>query len=378
MRTILLAASAVLMAAPAAAHEPQPAQAKPKQTILTEAGPVAVHVVTDQLESPWGFDFLPDGRMIVTEEDSAQLHFVTPGGEVSPAVAFPRAVFTEGQGGLLDVALAPDFARSGHVYISFAEPGADNSAGTALARARLEDDRLRDVEVIFRQQPKVEGPNHFGGRIVFDDDGHVFLAMGERFKKEPAQNISNTLGTVVRLNRDGSIPEDNPFVDQPGEEAIWTYGHRNIEAAAMMPGAGAVHVAEMGPMGGDEINRLEPGANYGWPLVSEGIFYNGEPIPDHGSRPDIEGAEYYWLPSISPSGMVFYEGEMFPEWRGSALVGGLNVHGLERVRIADKSWERIPLGARIRDVSVAADGSVYVLTNGEGEGLWRLSAMGRD
>lgn len=233
--------------------------------------------------------------------------------------------------------------------------------------------------MIFREEPWITGPNHFDGRIVFDRQGHLFLTLGERFQFQPAQDLSNHLGTIVRLNRDGSIPRDNPFVGRPNAEAaIWSYGHRNSESAALDPATGALWVAEMGPLGGDELNRPEAGRNYGWPVVSWGINYDGTTIPKPPTHPEFADAAKEWTPVIAPSGMLFYTGDVFPAWRGSALIGGLVTHGLVRVKIDGNKVtgeERIPLGARIRDVEQGPDGMVYVLTDRDDGNVWRLAPL---
>jgi glucose/arabinose dehydrogenase len=346
------------------------------QTIDTEAGPVTVDpVVADGLRYPWGMAFLPDGRLLVTERGGA-LRIVGRDGSVSAPLSGTPSVFSQGQGGLLDVALDPDFGSNRLVYLSYAESG-DGGASTALGRGRLEGDAIRDFQVIFRQQPKVPGPNHFGGRIVFGPEGMLFLTLGDRFKGEPAQDLSDHLGTVVRIRPDGSVPDDNPFADRPeARDEIWSYGHRNIESAAMHPDTGALWIAEMGPQGGDELNRPEAGRNYGWPVVSWGEHYDGTPIPDPPTHPEFAESLIHWTPVIAPSGMAFYTGEAFPEWQGSILIGGLMAHGIVRVMLDGgevAGEERIPLGARIRDVEQAPDGTVYVLTDQSEGDVWRLS-----
>ncbi|TGN61814.1 PQQ-dependent sugar dehydrogenase [Paracoccus liaowanqingii] len=348
------------------------------QTVETEAGAIAVTNVAGGLDHPWAMAFLPDGRMLVTQR-SGSLVIVTQDGEISSPLEGTPDVFNEGQGGLMDVAFAPDFADSSRVYLSFAESGEGNTAGTALGHGRLVDDRIEDFEVIFRQEPKVEGGAHFGNRIAFSPDGHIYLALGERFKFDPAQDLSNHLGTIVRLNPDGSVPGDNPFTEQDDAEgAIWSYGHRNIEAAAVHPDSDDLWVAEMGPSGGDELNVIEAGANYGWPNVSWGQHYSGEPIPDPTTEPQFADAVHQWTPVISPSGMIFYSGEMFPEWQGDALIGGLSSNELVRVELDDQefvSQERISIGARVRDVKQGPDGAVYVLTDQSDGNVWKISPM---
>jgi glucose/arabinose dehydrogenase len=348
------------------------------ESVETSAGPVQVQAVAEDLSHPWGMAFLPDGRLLVTEK-TGSLRIIGPDGAVSDPVPGTPEVFDEGQGGLMDVALAADFAESGHIYLSFAEPGPEGTAGTALGRGRLAEGRLEDFTVIFRQEPKVAGDKHFGNRIVIGPDGHVFLALGDRFQFEPAQDPSTHLGAIVRLNPDGSAPDDNPFRSRNGAQAaLWSFGHRNIEAAAIDPATGHLWVAEMGPLGGDELNRPRAGANHGWPLVSWGRHYDGRDIPDPTTRPDLADAVRHWTPVISPSGMVFYTGDRFPAWAGSAFIGGLSANQLVRVVIDGETAgeeERIPLGARIRDVEQGPDGALYVLTDGEDGDLWRLTPM---
>jgi glucose/arabinose dehydrogenase len=362
----LVLATAVLRFPPAMAEV---------QTVSTQAGSVAVTTLANGLDHPWGMAFLPDGRLLITER-AGTLRILNTDHTLSQPLKGTPEVFHRGQGGLLDVALDPAFSTHHLVYLSFAEPG-PGGASTAVGRGKLEEDRLSDFKVIFRQQPKVEGPNHFGGRIVFSPEGKLFLTLGERFKFDPAQQLSNHLGTVIRINQDGSMPEDNPFIGQDdAEDAIWSYGHRNIEGAAIDPETGKLWIVEMGPRGGDELNQPAAGRNYGWPVVSWGKHYDGTDIPDPSTHPEFADAVIHWIPSISPSGMAFYTGEMFPNWRGSALIGGLSSRGLVRVSINGeqaKEVERISLGARIRDVEQGPDGAVYVLTDQDNGKVWRLS-----
>lgn len=327
------------------------------------------------LNHPWGMAFLPDGRLLVTER-SGQLRILDNDNTLSEPVPGVPEVFNRGQGGLLDVALDPDFENNHYVYLSFSEPGSGNTASTALGRGKFEDDELNSFTVIFRQEPKLDGPNHFGGRIAFSQDGAIFLTMGERFKFDPAQDLSNHLGTIVRIKPDGTVPDDNPFVGQENAKSeIWSYGHRNIEAAAFDPATGKLWIAEMGPRGGDELNQPEKAKNYGWPVVSWGEHYDGRDIPDPPSRPEFADAEIHWTPVISPSGMEFYDGDMFPEMEGNMLIGGLTSQGIVRVEVDDdeaREVGRIDLGARIRDVEQAPDGSIYVLTDQNSGNVWRL------
>jgi glucose/arabinose dehydrogenase len=267
---------------------------------------------------------------------------------------------------LLDVAIDPNFKDNRLVYLSYAESGR-GGASTAVARAELGADGLQDAHVIFRQTPRVHGPNHWGSRLVFARDGTLFVTLGERFKFGAAQDLSNTLGKIVRINPDGSIPKDNPFVGKEGARPeIWSYGHRNVQGAAIHPETGALWADEMGPLGGDELNIAEAGKNYGWPLVSWGSHYDGRPIPKPPTRPDLAAPIYYWNPVISPSGMTFYTADAIPAWRGSLLLAGLSAKALVRLTLAGEKVtgeERIPMGARIRAVRQAPDGSIHLLTD---------------
>lgn len=337
-----------------------------KPTVRTAAGDIVIKTLAKELNHPWGMAILPDERLLFTER-AGTLRILEKDSTISEPLLGTPEVFAVGQGGMLDVALDPDFQQNNYIYLSFSEPGQDSTATTALGRGIFENDRIRDFEIIFRMEPKVEGPNHFGGRIIFTPQGQIMLTLAERFKFDPAQDPSNHLGTIVRINPDGSVPQDNPMIeDGEARDEIWSYGHRNIEAAAIHPETGDLWVAEMGPMGGDELNRPQAGKNYGWPLVSWGKHYDGEDIPDPDTRPEFEDAVLTWTPTISPSGMIFYDGEMFPEWNGSMMIGGLTSTGIVRVEVKGqdaRETERIPLGARIRDVEQAPDGSLYVLTD---------------
>lgn len=346
-----------------------------ERTVETQSGPLAVETVARGLEHPWGLAFLPDGRMLVTERPG-RLRIVSRDGKISEPLRGLPKVFAESQGGLLDVALDPNFASNRLVYVSFAEPG-QGGASTAVARGRLDDNSLADVQVIFRQSPKVSGGNHFGSRLVFARDGKLFVTMGERFKFDPAQDPSTHLGAIVRINTDGSAPDDNPFVGrQDARPEIWSYGHRNIEGAALNPDTGALWAHEMGPRGGDELNIPEAGKNYGWPLVSWGEHYDGADIPKPPTRPDLAAPIHHWTPVISPSGMAFYTADLIPGWRGNLLIGGLSARGIVRLtldgqRVAGE--ERVSLGVRIRDVRQGPDGAVYALTDESDGKLLRLA-----
>lgn len=368
-----LTACAVMLILGAAA----PALAQ-QRTLSTAQGPVTVESVASGLERPWAMAFLPDGRLLVTERPG-RLRIVTRDGNISAPLSGTPKVFAQEQGGLLDVALAPDFASSRTIYLSFAEPG-DGGASTAVARARLDGETLQDMRVVFRQEPKVDGGKHFGSRLVFDRGGNLFVTLAERFKFDPAQDLTNHLGTIVRVQSDGAVPTDNPFVGRSDvKPEIWSYGHRNIQAAALHPQTGALWVAEMGPKGGDELTIPKAGANYGWPLVSKGSHYDGKVIPDPDTRPDLGQSIYYWTPVIAPSGMSFYDGALFPHWNGNLLIGGLVSQGVVRLVLDGERVEReerLALGARVRDVRQGPDGAVYVLTDENRGQLLRLVPKG--
>lgn len=356
---------------------PSLALAQPGESIQSQAGAIRVETLAEELVHPWGMAFLPDGRLLVTERAGRLRILDTDHGLSEPVGGVPE-VFNKGQGGLLDVALHPEFGSNRWVYLSYAEPG-DEGASTALGRGRLEKGRLENFEVIFRQEPKVSGENHFGGRIIFAEQGTLFLTLAERFKFDPAQDLSNHLGTIVRLNHDGTIPPDNPFLNQKNAKGeIWSYGHRNIESAAIHPETGDLWVAEMGPRGGDELNLIAAGKNYGWPEVSWGKHYDGRDIPDPPSQPEFTGSVTQWTPVITPSGMVFYTEDVFSAWQSSALIGGMTAQGLVRVSIEGQEVtgeERIPLRARIRDVEQGPEGVVYVTTDQENGRVMRLKPL---
>ena len=337
----------------------------------TEGPSIQVQTVADGLSHPWALAFLPDGSMLVTEREG-NLRHVSDG--VSDPIAGVPDVDSRGQGGLLDVAIDPRFEENRLVYLSFAEAG-DGGNGTAVARGTLSEDygTLENVEVIFRQQPKVESELHFGSRLVFDRDGFLFITLGERSHEQfrgQAQELNSHLGKIIRVNPDGSVPDDNPFVDQEGAlPEIWSYGHRNIQAAALNPDTGILWEIEHGPRGGDELNIVERGANYGWPVVTLGINYDGTTIGEGVEHQEgMVDAIRTWTPVIAPSGMIFYQGEAFPDWQGNLFVGGLASTALVRLTVDGDSIsgeERLleSLGLRIRDVAEGPDGAIYVATD---------------
>jgi len=360
-----LVAVAALLAATATSS--LGAQAPRSPTPKVSEAPVRATVVAKGLEHPWGLAFLPNGSMLVTER-AGRLRLIDKDGQLGkPFAGVPQAQVA-GQGGLLDVAVSPTFAQDRLVYLSYAEPG-DSGAGTAVARARLGDDKLDDLQVIWRQVPKVSGPNHWGSRLVFARDGTLFVTTGDRFShRERAQDLATTIGKVVRINVDGSIPQDNPFVKRNGARPeIWSYGHRNVQAAALHPQSGQLWTVEHGARGGDELNHPQAGKNYGWPVITYGIDYSGARIGEGQAKPGLEQPAYYWDPVIAPSGATFYTGDAFPEWRGSLFIGSLRPGALVRLVLnGDKvTAEERYLGdaGRIRDVVQGPDGLLYLLTD---------------
>jgi glucose/arabinose dehydrogenase len=354
------------------------AQAPRSPTPASVNGAFNVETVAKGLEHPWGLEFLPDKRMLVTER-IGKLRIVSPEGKISKPIKGVPKVWAKGQGGLLGIALDPDFSSNQLVYFAYSEAG-NGGVGTAVARGKLSDTTLDDVQVIFQQQPKVSGPNHFGGRVVFTPDKKLFVTLGDRFKFGPAQDLGSHLGKIVRINPDGSVPEDNPFIGQKdAQPEIWSYGHRNVQGAAIHPETGKLWENEFGPLGGDELNIPAPGVNYGWPVVSWGNNYDGSEIPDPPTHPEFKDAIRHWNPVISPSGMTFYTQDAIPAWKGNLLIGGLSSAAIVRLTLDGekvKAEERIPMGARIRDVVQGPDGAVYALTD-EGDGkILRLSTVG--
>jgi aldose sugar dehydrogenase len=333
---------------------------------------VTVETIAKGLEHPWGLQFLPDGRMLVTERPG-RLRLVSRDGTLSPPVAGVPPVAAVGQGGLLDVALDPAFQSNQRIYFTFAEPRRAGNSHTSVARARLVIEgtgaRLEDLTIIFRQEPGVGGGLHFGSRIAFARDGKLFVALGERYQRNEAQNKRSHLGKVIRIDTDGKVPSDNPFAD--GREAlaeIWSTGHRNAQAASIHPVTGKLWLVEHGPRGGDEVNIPDKGKNYGWPVIGYGIDYSGAIIHEGTSKTGMEQPIYYWVPSIAPSGMAFYTGDAVPAWKGNLFVGALAGQHLARLvldgeRVVGEERLLTDLGERIRDVRMGPDGALWLLTD---------------
>ena len=338
--------------------------------VKSEEHAFRVETVAEGLETPWSIAFLPDGRMIVTEK-AGRLRIVEKGKLLPEPVAGVPPVWSQGQGGLLDVAVHPDYAKNGWVYLSFSDPGENGAAMTKVVRGRLREGRLVDLETLF-EAPRalyVRGEVHFGSRFVFDGEGYLFFSIGERGQKDDAQDLSRPNGKVHRIHDDGRVPADNPFAKQAGAmPTIWSYGHRNPQGLAQHPVTGDLYDAEHGPRGGDELNRVLPGRNYGWPVITYGMDYDGSPITDLTTKAGMEQPVVYWVPSIAVCAIDFYTGDRFPRWRNDLLVSSLAAEELRRVVLdSGKSTKQEVLFkgiGRVRDVVSGPDGLVYVAFNG--------------
>ncbi len=333
-----------------------------------------IETVVDDLKIPWGMAFLPDGSLLITERSGELIHFKN--GEKTEISGVP-AVRAKGQGGLLDVELHPDYANNGWIYLSYSsEEGPGDGGHTAISRAKLDGDRLTNQEVLYKASPNTEKGQHFGSRIVFDNDGYLFFTIGERGNRdENPQDITRDGGKVYRLHDDGKVPTDNPFVNSTGaKKAIYSYGHRNPQGMILHPETGEIWVHEHGPRGGDEINVVKKGANYGWPEISYGINYNGTVLTEETSKPGMEQPLYYWVPSIAPSGFDVVSGDRYPQWQGDLLVGSLSFAYLEKLTLqGDEVTKRekiIDGMGRVRNVVMGPDG--YIYAGVEGKGIVRI------
>jgi glucose/arabinose dehydrogenase len=346
---------------------------------------VATAIAT--LDEPWAMTFLPDGRLLITEKKGRLLVVTQDGDQSQPITGVPDVDYG-GQGGLGDVALHPEYADNDTIYLSYAEAGEGDVRGGAVMRATLTlndaGGALSNQRVIWRQDPKVTGRGHYAHRIVFAGDGHMFISSGDRQKFTPAQEMQQNLGKIVRLNDDGSVPSDNPFFQQGGvARQIWSLGHRNPLGIAL-DADGRLWAHEMGPRHGDELNLIVRGENYGYPIVSNGNHYDGRDIPDHDTRPEFEAPKAFWVPAISPAGLIIYSGGLFPEWNGNAFLGGLSSEVLVRVEIEGDSAmeaERFEMGERIREVEQGPDGAIWLLEDedddlGQGGRLLKLTPAG--
>lgn len=347
----------------------------------TASSPLRVTQITDGLNNPWGMAFLPDGRILVTERNG-NMRIVDNDGKKSPALTGLPDIVSRGQGGLLDVVLAPDFATSQRIYFSYSEPDEKGKANsTAVAYATLEEGKLTEVTRVFSQQPKVESTAHFGSRLVFDNDGTLFITLGDRYSgMQDAQTLDNHLGKVVRINADGSIPSDNPFVNTPNAlPEIWSYGHRNMQGAALNPITGKLWTGEHGPQGGDELNIDEAGKNYGWPIITYGENYGGGKIGIGTHKKGMEQPRYKWVPSLATAGFIFYTGDQFPQWKNNLFMTSLKAQTLVRLTLdGDQiiNEERLlttEIGERLRHIVQGPDGYIYLLSDESNGKIYRLT-----
>jgi glucose/arabinose dehydrogenase len=346
-----------------------PAAAAPGETFNAKGGvKFRLVEVAGGFANPWALAFLPGGDMLVTERPG-RLRLIRGGSLEREPVAGTPKVAARGQGGLLDVVLHPDFARNRLLYLSYAGDG-DGGAGTEVMRARLGEDRLEEGKVIFRVDPKTGGGNHYGSRMLFAPDGTLYISTGDRFTyRDQAQNLGNHLGKIIRVTEDGGVPDDNPFKGRAGAKPeVFSYGHRNTQGLALRPGTSQIWQHEHGARGGDELNLLKPGANYGWPKITHGVDYSGAIISDKKEAPGMEQPVVQWTPSIAPSGIAFYQGDRIPAWKGDLFVGALALTHLRRIRLSgDRVTEQEvlldDLGERIRDVRSGPDGFLYIVTD---------------
>jgi aldose sugar dehydrogenase len=357
-----------------------PSRAQTREALARIGSGLRVVGVASGLENPWGMAFLPDGRIAVTERPG-RLRIVTPQGALSDPISGVPKVFASGQGGLLDIALAPDHATSRDIFLSFSE-GSSGSNGTAVYRGTLSGAALTKGQVIYQQRPRAGGANHFGSRLAFRGDGTLFVTQGDRYGlRDEAQNLRSLIGKVVRINADGSIPQDNPFIGRDdAEPEIWSYGHRNVQGAAIHPATGALWTHEHGARGGDEVNLDEAGRNYGWPVITHGVDYSGVPIGIGEAKEGMEQPLWHWTPSIAPSGMAFCTSDAIPDWKGSLLVGALRGQLLSRLtldgnRITGEERLLEDLGERIRDVRQGPDGLIYLLTDSDDGKILRIEPV---
>ncbi|MBC2839255.1 PQQ-dependent sugar dehydrogenase [Robiginitalea sp. SC105] len=369
--SIVLSAFLATLSMNSCAQGPENEVSTPKSEVFTP------ELLVPDLDIPWGMAFLPDGSLLITEKAGRLLRFKD--GTRNEISGVPE-VYNRGQGGLLDIELHPDYGSNGWIYLTYASEDGPGSGGhTALARCKLTGNSLTDLEVLYKATPNTTAGQHFGSRIEFDEADHLYFSIGERGQRDVnPQDPERDGGKVYRINPDGSIPQDNPFVGSDGLDAVYSYGHRNPQGMARHPQTGEIWIHEHGPRGGDEINIVRKGANYGWPVITYGINYSGTPITDQTEMPGMEQPIHYWVPSIAPSGMAFVTSERYPQWQGSLLVGSLSFQYLERLEFegaAVVKREKLMDGiGRVRNVRQGPDGYVYVAV--EGKGIYRLLPNG--
>jgi len=340
-------------------------------TIETQKQKFVLQSVTTELQRPWGMAFLPDGRILVTEL-AGEIRIIKEDKLLDEKISGVPEVFNNGQGGLLDIQLHPDYAKNGWIYITYAKPDGTKGGGTTVIRAKLKGNTLTNIEQLFNAQPSSPSGAHFGSRIVFDGNGYIFFSCGERGKMENAQDLTNHLGKIMRLHDDGRVPTDNPFVNTAGAKPeIWSYGHRNPQGLYYDKTTGTLWDDEHGPKGGDELNKVEKGKNYGWPVITYGIGYDDKPLTDITKKDGMEQPVRYWVPSIAPCGMTMVTSDKYPNWKGNFLVGALSFQLVARVEVVDGKFvaeerflEKI---GRVRTVVQSPDGYIYVATENPGK-----------
>lgn len=350
------------------ADDARPAETYTGPTYQSEKLTFGVDTLSDKLTNPWAIEFLPDGRLLVTERAGEILIF-QDGKQLEEKIQIPD-VYAKGQGGLLDITLHPDYENNGWIYLSYAKKG-EGGGGTVIARTKLEGNKFTQLEELFAAQPLSESGVHFGSRIVFDQDGYMFFSSGERGTKENAQDLGNHLGKILRLHADGKVPDDNPFVGKAGAKPeIWSYGHRNPQGLVYNKETNTLWDVEHGPKGGDELNKVEKGKNYGWPVITYGINYDGTPITDKTEQEGMEQPVTYWVPSIGPCGMTQVKGDKYDGWKDNFLVGALAFQHVARVEVKDGKYvgqeKLLDKVGRVRAVEESPDGYIYVLTEGPG------------
>lgn len=339
-------------------------------TVTTQKQKFILETITSDLKSPWGIAFLPDGRILVNEKEG-EIRIIKDGKLLDEKIKEVPKVFTNGQGGLLDIQLHPDYSKNGWIYLTYAKPDGNNGGGTVVARAKLQGNELTNFEELFRAIPTSNSGAHFGSRIVFDGRGYIFFSSGERGKKENSQDLSNHLGKILRLHEDGRVPRDNPFVNQQGAKPeIWSYGHRNPQGLYYDRHTNTLWNHEHGPKGGDELNKVEKGKNYGWPVITWGINYDDKPISDISEKEGMEQPVRYWVPSIAPCGMTMVTSDKYPNWKGNLLIGALAFQLVARIELnngkfvaEERMLEKI---GRVRAVAQSPDGFIYVTTENPG------------
>lgn len=337
--------------------------------IESEKQKFGVDTITDKLSNPWGIAFLPDGRILVTER-SGEIRIIKDGVLLNEKVKGVPAVYANGQGGLLDIKLHPDYASNGWIYLTYSKPG-EGGGATTLARTKLNENTFTDYQELFTAQPYVNSELHFGSRVVFDGNGHIFVSSGERGTKENAQTLENHLGKILRLNEDGTVPADNPFVNTPNAKPeIWSYGHRNPQGLVYDKATGTLWDVEHGPKGGDELNKVEKGKNYGWPVITYGIDYNGEPISDITEKEGMEQPVRYWVPSIATCGLTLSTSDKYPNWKNNFFVGALALTHVARVEIQNEKFVKeeklLDKVGRVRAIEQSPDGFLYIATESPG------------